>query len=61
MTVFEKLKQQILECDNVAEFVGILDGLEISAARECGGEPNTIPILDFAEYLEQEVLSKDIR
>lgn len=59
MTVFEKLKQQILDCDNVAEFVGILDGLEISVARECGGEPNTIPILDFADCLKQEIISTE--
>lgn len=59
MTVFENLKRQIAECDNAIEFVGLLRGLEIVASHECGeGEPNTIPILEFADYLEREVLSE---
>lgn len=60
MTVFENLKRQIAECNNAIEFVGLLRGLEIVVSHECGeGEPNTIPILDFADYLGQEVLSKE--
>lgn len=60
MTVFENLKRQIAECNNAIEFVGLLRGLEIVVSHECGeGEPNTIPILKFADYLEQRVLSKE--
>ena len=62
MTVFENLKRQIAECDNAIEFIGLLRGLEIAASHECGeGEPNTIPILDFADYLKQDVLSEEKR
>lgn len=59
MTVFENLKRQIAECDNAIEFVGLLRGLEIVVSHECGeGEPNTIPILDFANYLKQKIISE---
>ena len=59
MTVFENLKRQIAECDDAIEFVGLLRGFEIVVSHECGeGEPNTIPILEFADYLEREVLSE---
>lgn len=59
MTVFENLKRQIAECDNAIELVGLLRGLEIVVSHECGeGEPNTIPILDFANYLKQKIISE---
>ena len=60
MTVFENLKRQIYECGNAIEFVGLLRGLEIVASHEYGEEElNTIPILDFADYLEQETISEE--